>query len=145
MHLLYQQQMILKPEDVILSTHEPSVDFLTDMDAILNGPVQVLDSSPKEDPFPPVDTKEAFIFDPDQVHPGLELDPEGCAHSLQDKHRLQTEDIQNTFVAYVSEGKCWMSLMGSLFITNRATAAFRRGPLTYEKSLSKGRACVVHC
>ena len=111
MYVLYQHKMVLKSEHLVQNRIEPTADFLKDMELIYGSSVDV--PKVEEVVFPPPGTKESFLFDPKQVHPGLALDSgEPYTHIKQEPHTLHTMNIKNSTIAYVSRGKSWLPPIG---------------------------------
>jgi len=120
MHVLYQQSVVVKPEHLIESSLEPSAEFLQDME-LLYGSTAPNEENQKDGPeiFPPVGTKEAFLFDPRQLQEGLQIHDAHTTSTYHHHHyalhaqhshghtvenEAAHDEIPNTCVSYVARG-----------------------------------------
>lgn len=99
-HLFYQHHVVIQQEHFILSSIEPSADFLEDMEILL-GSDETHIGQDLELEFPPEGTKEDFHFDPKQIQ-GLQID----SPQAQLLHEDSTRPVANCSVSYLNGENC---------------------------------------
>ena len=108
-HLFYQHHVVIQQEHFILSSIEPSADFLEDMEILLGSDETHIGEDLKLK-FPPEGTKEDFHFDPKQIQ-GLQID----SPQVKLLHEDSTRPVVNCSVSYLNGENCDVQSLQSWF------------------------------